>query len=100
MTGWVAAVRAKVVGATTGEDGCAHPNSFSNTLRLSVGAAGGATAISGRGARRSGVVGCVGAPNPGGRTGGKGKLSVSPTSRASRPAGSGTVAAGGIVGAV
>src|ERR1700677_3961186 len=93
-------VRAKVVEAeveaTTGEDGCAHPKSLSMTLRLSGWAGGRATATSGRDAWRSGVVDWVGAPNPGGRAGGKGKLSVSPISGTSRPGGSGRLPAGGI----
>ena len=54
---------------------------------------------SGRDAWRSGVVDWVGAPNPGGRAGGKGKLSVSPISGASRPGGNGRLATGGIAGA-
>ena len=91
-------MRAVVVEATPGADGCAHPKSFSMTLRLSGWAAGRATATSGRDAWRSGVVDCVGAPNPGGRAGGKGKLSVSPISGTSRPGGSGRLPTGGIAG--
>ena len=92
-------MRVEVVEATTGEDECAQPKSFSMMLRLSAGAAGRAIAVSGRDAWRSGVVDCVGAPNPGGRGGGKGKLSVSPISGKSRPGGSGRLPAGGIPGA-
>src|SRR5580704_3359120 len=91
-------MRVKVVDATPGEDGCAHPKSFSMTLRLSGWAVGGAMATSGRDAWRSGVVDWVGAPNPGGRAGGKGKLSVSLISGTSRPGGSGRLPAGGIAG--
>src|SRR5580700_276508 len=91
-------MRVEVLDATPCEDGCAHPKSFSMTLRLSGWAVGGATATSGRDAWRSGVVDCVGAPNPGGRAGGKGKLSVSPISGTSRPGGSGRLATGGIAG--
>src|SRR5580700_11328449 len=91
-------MRVEVLDATPCEDGCAHPKSFSIKLRLSGWAAGGATTTSGRDAWRSGVVDCVGAPNPGGRAGGKGKLSVSPISGTSRPGGSGRLAAGGIAG--
>ena len=91
-------MRVVVVEATPGEDGCAHPKSFSKTLRLSGWAGGRATAMSGRDAWRSGVVDWVGAPNPGGRAGGRGKLSVSPISGTSRPGGSGRLPAGGITG--
>ena len=69
-------------GGARGGDGCAHPRSFSMTLRLSGWAAGRATAISGRDAWRSGVD-WVGAPNPGGRAGGKGSF-PSRRSRANR----------------
>jgi hypothetical protein len=66
---------------------------------LSGWAAGGATATSGRDAWRSGVVDWVGAPKPGGRAGGKGKLSISPISGKSRPGGSGRLPACGLIGA-
>ena len=92
-------MRAGAAEATTGEDGCAHPNSFSMMLRLSTGTAGRATATSGRDAWRSGLTGWVGVMNSGGRGGGKGKLSVSPTSGKSRPGGSGRLPACGIAGA-
>src|ERR1700721_3996839 len=89
-------MRVEVLDATPGEEGCAHPKSFSMTLRLSGWAVGGTMATSGRDAWRSGFVDWVGAPNPGGRAGGKGKLSVSPISGTSCPGGSGKLPAGGI----
>ena len=85
--------------ATDRRDGCAHPNSFSKMLRLSAGAAGRATATSGRERMALGRDRLAGRANSDGRGGGKGKLSVSPISGKSRPGGSGRLAAGGIAGA-